>query len=392
VILGAGQAGAQAAISLRGEGFAGRILLLGEEAWPPYERPPLSKALLAGSVAEERLFLRRPEFYAERGIELRTGTPVAAIDRAAGEVVLRDGARLGYDRLLIATGAPARPLPAPGADGVLTLRTLDDARALRARLVPGLRVAIIGAGYIGLEVAATAARSGAAVAVIEAAERVMQRVASPPISAFFDRAHRAAGVDLRLRDGVVAIEPAGPRLADGSILLADLVIAGIGVAPADQLARAAGLDCADGILTDADGRTSDPAIFAAGDVARQAQPNGGHLRLEAVSTAIAQAKAAARAMLGLPPPPREVPWFWSDQYEHKLQMVGLPMPDDDLLLRGDPEGGKFAVLHLRDGVLTAVETVSSPRDFMAAKRLIAAGARPDPRRAADPAVPLAESG
>ncbi|HYE51256.1 MAG TPA: FAD-dependent oxidoreductase [Azospirillaceae bacterium] len=398
VIVGAGQAGAQAAATLRAEGFGGRLVLLGEEGRPPYERPPLSKALLAGTLAEEKIYLRKPSFYTDKSIELRPGTAVQGIDRAARLLRLADGTELGYDRLLLATGAEVRRLPVPGAGlgGVHYLRTAEDCLALRAELTAGRRVAVVGGGYIGLEVAAAAVKAGARPVVLEAAARVMARVTCEPVSRFYEELHRRHGVELRLGTQVAALEGEGRvarvRLADGTAVEADLVVVGVGIRPCDDLARAAGLACEDGILVDAVGRTSDPAIFAAGDVARQPNPVGpGLVRLECVQNAIGQAQAAARAMLGVEKPNAEVPWFWSDQFGVKLQIAGLARPDDTVLLRGDPAQGRFAALYLRDGRLAAIDTVDALKDFLPAKKLIAEGRRIDPARAADPAVPLAEA-
>ncbi|HYC02881.1 MAG TPA: FAD-dependent oxidoreductase [Azospirillaceae bacterium] len=398
VIVGAGQAGAQAAATLRAEGFQGRLVLLGEEPRPPYERPPLSKAFLSGALPEEKLAIRKPAFYEDRAIELRTGVAATAIDRAAARLALSDRTSLDYDRLLLATGAAVRRLPVPGADleGVHYLRTAEDALALRAGLAEGARVVIVGGGYIGLEVAAAAAKAGCRATVLEAASRIMGRVTCEPVSRFYENLHRRNGVELRMGAQVATIEGegrvAGVRLADGTVLPAELVVVGVGIRPSDELARAADLPCDDGILVDAVGRTGDPRIFAAGDVARQPNPVGqGLVRLECVQNAVGQAQAAARAMLGVEKPNTEVPWFWSDQYGVKLQIAGLALPTDEPLLRGDPASGRFSVLYLRDGRLAAIDTVDAMRDFLPGKKLIAEGRVLDRAKAADPAVPLAEA-
>lgn len=399
IVVGAGLAGSQAAATLRADGFSGRILLIGEEPRGPYERPPLSKAFLAGGVSAERLALRKPAFYAEKGIELRTGCAVERIDRAGRTVYMQDGTAERYDRLVLATGARVRRLAVPQGDlpGVLYLRSLDDAAALRDAIAPGTRLAVIGAGYIGLEVAASAAKLGAEVAVIETASRLMARTSTPDMAAVFEQVHRAHGVVFHFGAAVEAIvgqeRVAGVRLADGKTVAADLVVVGIGVVPEDSLARACGLACDNGVLVDAEGRTSDPAIFAAGDVANQHNGfAGGRCRLESVPSAILQGTAVARAIAGRPLPPAEVPWFWSEQYDLKLQIAGISRPDDAVLLRGEPGGRGFSVLRLGSrGELTAAETVNAARDFMAARKLIAEGRPLDRAVAADATRPLADA-
>lgn len=395
IIIGAGQAGCQAAVSLRTDGWDGPILMLGDEPWYPYERPPLSKAILSGELSPERAFLRKPDFYAQKGIEVRMKTAVARIDPASRQVVLADGILLAYHKLLIATGAVVRRLTLPGSDlpGVHYLRTLADAEALRASIGPGARVAIVGAGYIGLEVAASARKLGADVTVVEAADRVMARVTAPPVSAFYAEEHRAHGVKLILGAGVAGIEGAaratGVRLADGGVVEADVIVVGIGVLPNDALARAAGITCDNGILVDDCGRTDIPDIFAAGDVTNH--PNallGCRLRLESVQNAISQGQAVARAMLGAPQPYAEIPWFWSDQFDLKLQIAGLSRPTDQAIVRGDAASRRFSVVYLRDGRFVAIDAINQPRDFMQGRKLLQQARNLDPARAADPAVAL----
>ncbi len=397
VIIGAGQAGCQAAVSLRAEGWQEPILMLGDEPWHPYERPPLSKAILSGELAPERAFLRKPEFYTQKGIDIRLETPVARIEPAAHQVVLAGGDPVSYHKLLIATGAVVRRLTLPGSDlpGIHYLRTMADAAALRDVVGPDRRVAIVGAGYIGLEVASSARKLGAAVTVVEAADRVMARVTAPPVSAFYADEHRAHGVELILGAGVAGIEgttrATGIRLTDGRLVEADVIVVGIGVLPNDALARAAGIACDNGIIVDDCGRTNLPDIFAAGDVTNH--PNallGCRLRLESVQNAISQGQSAARAMLGVPRPYAEIPWFWSDQYDLKLQIAGLSRPTDQAVVRGDTADRKFSVVYLRDGRFVAIDAINQPRDFMQARKLLQEERVLDPSRVADPAVALVD--
>ncbi|HLG88027.1 MAG TPA: FAD-dependent oxidoreductase, partial [Alphaproteobacteria bacterium] len=321
VILGCGHAGAQAAATLRAEGFSGRVILIGAEPWHPYERPPLSKAVLAGAAAPEKIEFRKREFYADKAIELRLGVRVARIDRSGRKAIFENGSEQPYDKLLIATGSRLRRLPVPGADlpGVFYLQTLDDSLGIAKGLKPGARIAIVGGGYIGLEVAASAAKAGAKATVLEALDRTLARVASEPMSRFFEAQHRAHGVDVRTGAKVTGIEGSGRveavTLASGERIPADLVVIGIGSQAEDALARDAGLACDNGIVVDCCGRTSDPDIFAAGDVTFHHDPKSDtHRRLECVQNAIGQAQAAARAMMGNDRPHAEIPTFWSDQY------------------------------------------------------------------------------
>lgn len=392
-VVGAGQAAVQLAVSLRQDGFAGRIVLLNGERWLPYQRPPLSKAFMIEGWEPSRTLLRPESFYEGQGIERRDQAVAVAVDPVARVVVTATGERVTYDRLVLATGVEARLLNVPGADlpHVHYLRTLDDALVLRERAAPGVRAVVIGAGYIGLEVAATLTKLGASVTVVEAQPRAMSRTASEPVSTFFAAEHRSRGVDLRFGAGVDAIRQAAVHLTDGSAVPADLVVAGIGVLPADRLAREAGIACENGILVDAGQRTSDPFVFAVGDCCNVAQPGGGRLRLESVASAIAHGKAAARALMGLEPPKAETPWFWSDQYDLKLQIAGLVGRAPTVLVRGEPASRKFSVLHLDGDRLAAIECINAPRDFMASKALIAQGARLDRARAADPDVALPQA-
>jgi 3-phenylpropionate/trans-cinnamate dioxygenase ferredoxin reductase subunit len=392
VIIGAGQAGAQAIATLRAEGFAGSLTLVGDEAYPPYQRPPLSKAYLAGDFARERLFLKPDAFYAEAACELRLSLAAAAIDRRSKTVALSDGTKLSYDRLLLTTGARVRKLPVPGAAlaGVYYLRGIADVDALRQHFQPGTRLAVVGGGYIGLEVAAVAVEHGLKVTVIEAADRVLVRAASPEISAFYEKVHRTNGVEFVL--GAMAKRFEGNARAEGvstnlGRVEADFILAGIGIVPNCELAEAAGLACDNGISVDEYGVTSDPDIFAAGDCTSHPGFAGGRVRLESVQNAIDQAKHAALAMVGKPLAYREVPWFWSDQYDLKLQIAGLARPGDTRVLRGNPETRKFSVFHLRDGVVAAVEAVNAAPDYIVGRRLIAARATIAPERLQDISVP-----
>jgi len=393
VIIGAGQAAAQAVQSLRAEGFAGSITLIGDEAYPPYQRPPLSKAYLLGTFARERLFLKSDAFYQEAGCEVLLNTRAAAIHRAEKLVELEGGRRIPYDKLLLATGTRVRKLNCPGADlpGVHYLRDIADVDALQAVFTAGKRIAIVGGGYIGLEVAAVGAKRGLTVTVFEAMDRLMARAVSVPVSDFYAAEHEKAGVTLRLRTGVEAIEGEGrvQRVRAGAeVFDADIVLVGIGVVPNDELARHAGLGTDDGIVVDRAGATGDPAIFAAGDCTRHVGREGHAIRLECVQNAIDQAKHCALAMVGRPKVYSEVPWFWSDQYDLKLQIAGIARPTDRAVLRGDPASRKFSVFHLRDGVVAAVEAVNAAPDYLIGKKLIAEGARVAPERLADTAVPM----
>ncbi len=398
LIIGAGQAGAQVALTLRQRRFAGAITLIGDEPWPPYQRPPLSKKLLSGEMAVERLYIRSPSYYESHGIELLTGVRVERVLPSERKVLTADGRRFDYDALALCTGTRARRLGLPGEDleGVFYLRTLDDSQSLQAAVRPGARAVIIGGGYIGLEVAASLRKLGAHATVLEAEERVLQRVVAPPVSDFFAAEHGRQGVRIITGALVTRIDGDG-RVAqvacgDGRVFAADIVVIGVGAAVNDELAQAAGLAVDNGIVVDEFGRSSDPAIFAAGDVTNH--PNslfGRRLRLESVHNAMAQGTTVARAIMGDAVPYAEVPWFWSDQYDLKLQIAGVASPDEETyLIRGDPAIRAFSCLHLLDGRLIAIDAVNRPADFLAAKKLIAAGTRIDPARAADIEVKLGE--
>ena len=383
VIVGAGQAGAALAAKLRALGHAGPITLIGEEPSPPYQRPPLSKAYLLGEMEEERLLLRTAEFYHENGMDLRLGQPVTAIDRTARTVTV-GGEAIPYDHLALTTGSSPRRLPAAiGGDlkGVYTVRTLADVDAMRAEFVAGRRVIIVGGGYIGLEAAAVAAKLGLEVTVLEMAPRILQRVASPETSDFVRALHAAHGVkimedtglDRLLGDGHVT----AARLKDGRELPADFVIVGVGITPGTTLAEAAGLTIDNGIATDAMGRTSDPAIWSAGDCASFPHA-GGRIRLESVGNAIDQAECVAANMLGAGQPYQAKPWFWSDQFDLKLQIAGLNTGYDHIVTR-QGEGAAVSFWYYRGDTLLAVDAMNDPRAYMVGKRLIESGKSPAPR-------------
>jgi len=397
IIVGAGQAAAQAVHTLVQQGFTGAVTVIGDEPYPPYQRPPLSKKYLAGALERRRLYLRPEEFYAQHDVDLRLGVRAAALDRERRRIELGDGNVLDYDQLLLATGSRVRRLEVPGADldGIHYLRSIADADRIAAELAPGRRLVIAGAGYIGLEVAAVARGLGADVTVLEAAERVMARVVCPEVAAFYTDVHTAAGV--RIRCGAGVREFTGRQrveavvAADGTAHRCDLAVVGIGIVPQTELAEQAGLACSDGIDVDDTARTADPAVFAAGDCT--SHPNavlGRRIRLESVHNAIEQAKAAAHSIAGTPQIYAQVPWFWSDQYDLKLQIAGLSAGYDRVVVRGDPQTRRFAAYYLRAGTIIAVDAVNSPRDFVQGKQLVAAHAEIDPATLADPSADLAE--
>ena len=377
VIVGGGHAGGQAAATLRQEGYDGPLLLLAEEPHVPYQRPPLSKQYLAGEYGLERVHLRPSAFYESRNIDVRPGTRVAGIDAAARTVVCASGETVPYERLLLATGARARQLAVPGAalPGVHCLRTIADVDAIKPELLPGKRLAIVGGGYIGLEVAAVGVALGLSVTVLEMEQRVLQRVTMPAMSAFYHQLHEARGVNIFT--GAKAASFAGEErltavlCADGRRVPADLAVVGVGIEPNVDLAASAGLACDDGIKVDEHTRTSDPHIFAAGDCTNHPNPIlGRRLRLESVPNAMEQSRVAAANMAGNAKAYAAMPWFWSDQYDLKLQMVGFPQPDDEAVPRGDPASQRFATFYLREGKLAAADAVNSPREFMAARQLV----------------------
>jgi 3-phenylpropionate/trans-cinnamate dioxygenase ferredoxin reductase subunit len=377
VIVGAGQAAAQLVQSLRQGGYKDAIRMIGDEPYAPYQRPPLSKKFLTERPPAETLYFRPEKFWTDQGVTVNYGTAVAKIDRANRRVDFRDGSA-DYGMLFLATGTRARDLPMPGAtlEGVFSLRKIDDVRRLRGPLDAARRVVIVGGGYIGLEVAAVARGEGREVAVLEAEDRVMKRVTSPVISNFMQDFHRNRGVDVRLGARLAAIEGDGKvaqvKLADGAALPADLVLLAVGARPNDDLAAAAGLPCQDGVVVDEHGRTADPAIYAAGDCTRfPSRRYGRALRLECVQNAIDQAKAVASEMLGKPQHYDPVPWFWSDQYELKLQMAGLSDGYDDAQTVGDVSAARFSVEYRKGGRLIAVDAVNDGRAYMSGRKRIA---------------------
>jgi 3-phenylpropionate/trans-cinnamate dioxygenase ferredoxin reductase component len=378
VILGAGQAAAQLAVSLRQGGHDGPIRMVGDEPYAPYQRPPLSKAFLKERPAADSLLLRGAHYWADHKVELVLGTAAATIDRARKLVSLRDGHTFDYDTLVFATGTRARDLPLPGIDrpGVFSLRKIDDVRRLRPALDDARRIVIIGGGYIGLEVAAVMRQEGRDAIVVEAEGRVMKRVAGETISGFFDGMHRARGVDIRLGCRLASIDgddtrATGITLSSGERIAADLILAATGARANDDIAKAAGLPCEEGIVVD-DFTRAAPDIYAIGDCARfYSRRYGRKIRLECVQNAIDQAKAAADAMLGKPKPYDPVPWFWSDQYEIKLQITGLLDGFDAAETIGNPADAKFSVEYHKGGKLIAVDAVNDARAHMLGRRRIA---------------------
>ena len=398
VIVGAGHAGGTAAALLRQHGYAGPVTLIGEERVAPYQRPPLSKAWLKGEADADALMLKPEGFYAEVGIDLILDARVMRIARSRKTVSLADGRAFAYDTLILATGAHARALHIPGAAlaGVLTLRSVADAEILKAALGPGKRLAVIGGGYIGLEVAASARALGAEAVVIEREPRILARVACETLSTFFADYHRARGVEFEVDAVVEAFEGegghvAGVRLGDGRTIACDAVLVGVGAPPNVELAAEAGLECVGGIVVDEQARTADPAVFAIGDATHRPLPLYGRMfRLESVANALEQARQAASAIVGRPAPAHEVTWNWSDQYDLKYQFAGLPFEVDGIVVRGDPAGAKFAVFHLKGDVVQAVEAVNAGAEFMGGRQLIAQRRPVSRARLADTAVSMKE--
>ena len=386
VVVGGGHAGGQAAASLRQAGYDGRVVLFAEEAHIPYQRPPLSKDYLAGAAGLDRVRLRPAAFYQSNNIELRVGERVVALDVHAKTAAGASGETIRYDKLLLATGARARRLEVPGAGlpGVHYLRTIADADALRGRLSPGCRLVVVGGGYVGLEVAAVAVTQGVEVTVLEMEPRILKRVASAALSAFYQTLHAGKGVRIRTNARTTAFlgeeRLRAVACADGAQLPADVAVVGVGVAPNVELAEAAGLACDDGVMVDEYARTDAPDVYAAGDCTNH--PNallGRRLRLESVPNAMEQARVAAinlNAEDGAARAYRTMPWFWSDQYDRKLQMVGFAAAGDRSVTRGDPAAGRFATFHLRGDELVGADAVNSPREFMAARQLVGRKVRP----------------
>ena len=383
LIVGAGHAGSELAVAARQGGWSDRIVLLGDERVVPYQRPPLSKAYLLGKADVDALALRPAAAYQAARVELLQGARMVAIDRTARTVTLADGAMLRYDKLALCTGGRPRPFVCEGVDAqnppsnLFYLRTLADADGIRASLGPGAQVAVVGGGYVGLEVAASARGLGARVTVIEAQPRVLARVAGAEVSRFYESVHREAGVEILTGTGVERVTCEGGRIvavhcSNGQSVPADLVVAGVGMLPNNEAAVAVGLASEGGILVDALARTADPDIVAAGDNTLQHHPlYDRELRLESVPNALEQARAAASWLCGKPKPNRSVPWFWSDQYDLKLQTAGLSQGYDRCLLRGNPDARSFCAFYLRGGRLLAVDAVNRPGDFMVTRRALA---------------------
>lgn len=398
VVIGAGQAGGWAAQTLRSEGFTGRLVLIGDEAHPPHERPPLSKAVLSGAALPETTRLMKAEAFEALALEWRPGAHVRRIDRAAKQVLLADGEALAYDKLILCTGGRARRLTLPGVDQVplRTLRTIEDAQALAPALGAGRSVVVVGGGWIGLEVAATARQQGADVVVVETQSRLCERTVPAEISEHLLALHRAQGTRVLLGAGVNGFAKAADGrsevlLADGSVLRCDAIVLGIGLVPNDELAREAGLDCEGGVLVDAQCRTSDPDILAAGDVAVAPNPWAGRrLRLESWQNAQEQGIAAARSALGHAVDYQPLPWFWSDQYGMNLQIYGMPTPAHRVVQRGDPASGSFVLFYLAGDVVQAAIGPNAARDLRFARRLIEQRKPVDAERLADPATPMSK--
>ena len=394
-IVGAGHAAGQVVATLKQKKFDGKIVLIGEEPWLPYQRPPLSKKFLAGELPAERLHFKPESFYDDPSIEVRLNTRIDAVDRGGKTLRTSDGETLSFDKLVLATGTRPRllDLPGVGLSGIHYLRNIADVTGIKDDLKSSAKLAIVGAGYIGLEVAAVASQLGADVTVIEMEDRVMSRVVSPKISAFYQKEHADHGVKLMLSTGIAGFSGEGRvtavDLANGDKVATDLVVIGIGVVPNTELASLAGLDVDNGIVVDERCQTSDPDIFAVGDCTHHPNDIIGHrVRLESVHNALEQAKTAASNICGVELCYAQVPWFWSDQYDIKLQIAGLSQGYEDTILRGDPESRSFSCLYLKDGALIAVDAVNSPKDFMQSKALIAAHAVIDPEQLGNPELEL----
>ncbi|WP_101675127.1 NAD(P)/FAD-dependent oxidoreductase [Alloalcanivorax mobilis] len=386
VIVGAGQAGAEVATALRQKGYSGSITMIGEERYPPYRRPPLSKAFLAGEATLESLHLKPEAVYQRHGIRCRLGVRVMAIDTIARRLRLSDGSTLRYNNLVLATGGRPRPLPVPGADSdcVHYVRTVDDVLRLREHFCAGARLVLIGGGYIGLETAAVAIKADLKVTVVEAMDRVLARVAAPALSEFYESVHREHGVEILTGAAVKCLETEESgtwvRLTDGRERQADLVIVGVGLIPETRLAEEAGITVLpEGVVVDSGCRTSVPDVYAVGDCTYHENDfYGRHMRVESVPNATEQARALAATLCDEPIRYAAVPWFWSDQYGLKLQMVGLSEGYDELVIRGERASRSFIAFYLREGVLISADAVNRPQDFMIARRLVAARAQPAP--------------
>ena len=397
LIIGGGHGGAQAAVALRQRKFTGTIAIVGDEPDPPYERPPLSKEYLARDKDFDRILIRPRTFWSERDVTLRLGARVTSVGPDAHTVTLADGATLGYGTLIWATGGAPRRLTCTGHDlrGVHGVRTRADVDRMMSELPEVTRVVVIGGGYIGLEAAAVLTKLGKPVTVLEAQERVLARVAGEPLSRFYEAEHRAHGVDIRLGAAVECIlerdgAACGVRLADGEVLPCEMVIVGIGIVPAVEPLLTAGAEGGNGVSVDAFCRTSLPDIYAIGDCAAHTNDfaGGTTIRLESVQNANDQATTVAKAMTGAPEPYHAVPWFWSNQYDLKLQTVGLSTNHDRVVVRGEPATRSFSVIYLRDGRVIALDCVNRVKDYVHGRQLVVGGVIADPARLADADVPL----
>lgn len=394
VIIGGGQAGGETAAELRRKGYEGKITLVADEPYVPYKRPPLSKTYLAGTAKVESLYVMAQAALEKANIEFISGVRAQRIDRAAKKVTLADGRELAYDKLMIATGGRPRELNCPGADlpGIFMLRGIADVDAIREKFGEGKRLVIVGGGYIGLEVAAVATKAGLNVTVLESMPRVLQRVTAPEMSAFYERVHKEAGVDVRTgvlltgfaqKDGALEVQMAGGGIS------ADLVIVGIGLVANTEVAAEAGLEIDNGVVVDEFTRTSDRDIHAAGDCTNHpSEFLGRRVRLESVQNAMEQGRAAALNILGVETKYANVPWFWSDQYELKLQMVGMSQGYDQVVLRGDPKGRSFGAFYLKQGQIIAADMVSRLKEFMVAKKFVAEKLALNPEQLADESIDL----
>lgn len=393
VIIGAGQGAGQAAASFRQEGYEGEVIVLGDEAYPPYQRPPLSKAYLSGDLPLEKVYVRAEKFYADKNIDMRTNTRVASIDRTAHSVTTEAGDTIEYEKLMIATGSRPRILNIEGSDlsGIHYLRTIADVDGIRDAMGSAQNIVIVGGGYIGLEVASVAVKSGKTVSVLEMEARILQRVTTPEMSAYYHQLHSSRGLNILTETTVSGFEGSDGKVSNvlcgDKSIPADLVIVGIGIIPNIELAEAAGLACENGITVDDHCQTSDPDIYAIGDCTNHPNPLlNRRLRLESVPNAMEQARVAVTNMLGGDKIYAAVPWFWSDQYELKLQMVGFSSDGDTQVLRGDQAANEFAVFYLKDGKVVAADAVNAPKEFMVAKQLY--GQEVDPAALADPETDL----
>lgn len=403
LIIGTGLAGVEVAFGLRASGWTGSIQLVGDTTVLPYQLPPLSKAYLAGTAKAESLYLRTPEAYTAQNIQLLSGRKVTAIDRDRRQVNLADGQVLGYEHLVLATGGRPRPLPAASgaaekASNFRYLRTLEDAESIRQQLIPDNRLVIIGGGYVGLEVAATAIKAGMRVTLLDTADRLLARVTAPPVSDFYQRLHSAAGVDIRTGMQISALELSDDQQSvtavlceDGTRLPAELVVTGIGLIPNCELASAAGLQVDNGIVVNEQMQTSDPAIMAVGDCARfHSQLYDRWMRIESVPNATEQARKAAAIICGKPPREEAAPWFWSDQYEAGLKTVGLSEGYDRIVVRGSLKKPDFSVFYLQENRVLSVDTVNRPVEFNFSKQIVTDRLPVNPELLEDESLPLKE--